>query len=83
MQLLEVTQRTLEAYETRLLAKGEETRSAAAFNRILIECATEAGIAAGLPADLGALKPWQVAEWSLEINAHISAAKSPPTEGES
>ena len=83
MNLLEVTQRTLEAYEKALLDKGKEVRSAAEFNRIVIEAAQVAGIVTGLPADLGNEKPWRIEKWTLAIAAHIAAAKQPPSEGES
>ena len=82
MELLEVTQGKLEAYEEALLTQGEGVKSAAKFNRVVLEAARDAGIAAGLPDDLAALKPYQIPQWTEDIVKHIAAAKQPPTEGE-
>jgi hypothetical protein len=81
MQLADVTQRMLERYEdalARLASEAEEQRSAARFNRCLLEAAVVAGIAEELPADLLDLLPWQIVAYSEELAAHIAAAKAPP-----
>ncbi|MCP4536264.1 MAG: hypothetical protein GY832_03885 [Chloroflexi bacterium] len=83
MNLLEVNQRKLEAYETALVKSREELMSAAQFNRIVLEAAAVGGVVADLPTDLGDLKPWQVADWSVKVLEHVEAAKQPPSTGES
>ena len=83
MKLYEVTQRKLEQYEAALIEKGEESRSAAFFNRVVIEAAVDAGIAEINSKTLPDQKPWQVAQWTREILAHVAAAKEPPSSGES
>ena len=79
MKLNEVTQRRLECYETELLKGGEGIKAPAAFNRIVIEAATAAGIAEGAPENVGDMSPREVKRLSVQIVAHIAAAKEPLT----
>lgn len=81
MQLNEVTQGKLETYEEMLLRNGDDIKSVARFNRLIIEAARDAGIA-GAPADLTNLKPGQIVAWTQEIIAHIAAARQLPSTGE-
>ena len=82
MKLHEVTQGKLEAYEEAILGAGDSVKSAARFNRLILEAARDAGIVSGLPDNLADLKPWQIPEWTEAIVDHITAAKRPPSEGE-
>ena len=82
MELLEVTQRKLEAYEKVLLARRDEVQAASVFNRLIIEAAQAGGFVEGLPDDLGDAKPWQVIQWTQDILEHVATAKAPPSEGE-
>jgi hypothetical protein len=80
MQLADVTQRMLERYEdalVRLASEAEEQRSAARFNRCILEAAQVAGMTEGLPEDLLELTPRQIAQYSAEVRAHVEAAKAP------
>ena len=77
MNLNEVTQRKLERYQESYLAKGEGQRSVAAFNRIIIEAAVEAGIAEGVPDDVGDLSPRAVKAMTERVAAHVKAALEP------
>ncbi|MBD3354318.1 MAG: hypothetical protein GF364_22740 [Candidatus Lokiarchaeota archaeon] len=77
MKLNEVTQRRLECYQERLIELGENTRSAAAFNRIVIESAVDAGIAEATPDDLGNLSPRAVHEMTKRVLEHIKEAQAP------
>ena len=77
MNLNEVTQRKLERYQESYLEKGEGQRSVAAFNRIIIEAAVEAGIAEGVPDDLGDLSPRAVKAMTERIAEHIKTATDP------
>ena len=79
MQLQEVTQRRYERYQEKLISLSDayKGRSAAAYNRIVIEAAAEAGIATGTPADLGDLSPRTVQELTARILAHIREAVEP------
>ena len=77
MNLNEVTQRKLEHYQESILEKGEGQRTIAAFNRIIIEAAAEAGIAEGVPDDLGDLSPRAVKAMTERIAAHIKEALDP------
>jgi len=78
MKLHEVTQRMLEKYEDGLVGTPTDGLSVSHFNRLLIELARDAGIADGLPDDLEDCKPFEIAQWTLEIVKHIAAAKAPP-----
>ena len=77
MNLNEVTQRRLEKYQEKLLELNETVKSAAAFNRILIEAAVYGGIADGVPDDLGDLTPRKVRDMSERIASHVKAALEP------
>lgn len=77
MTLNEVTQRRLERYQEHLLEAGKAVKAAAAFNRVVLESAAFAGIAEGLPADLGDLSPRAVADMTQAVLAHIEAAVKP------
>jgi hypothetical protein len=77
VNLNEVTQRRLEIYQERFLELVENVKSAARWNRSVIEAAGEAGIASGLPADLLDLPPRQVKALTERIQAHISKAQEP------
>ena len=81
MKLLPVTQRGLECYEERRYEESqaaEEQHSVARFNRCLVTAARDAGFATELPEDLADLLPWEIVEFSKQINAHVDAAKAPP-----
>lgn len=82
MKLIEVTQRMLEAYDTRLVEVRQsdafDVMPVSRFNRIVIEAARDAGIATALPDDLLDCKPSEVVALTQEIVAHIDAAKAPP-----
>ena len=78
MKLHDVTQRMLEKYEDGLVGTSTDGMSVSHFNRLLIELAQEAGIADGLPAELGDCKPHEISKWTLEIAQHVAAAKAPP-----
>jgi len=82
MKLTDVTQGKLERYEEALLEGGAEVKSVSRFNRVVLEAAQAAGVATELPADLGALQPWQVTEWTRLVLEHVAKAKQPPSEGE-
>ena len=83
MRLNEVTQGRLERYEDEFLTLGQDVKSVARFNRIVLEAGKTSGIAAELPDDLSNLQPWQVSEWTHLLLEHIAKAKQPPTVGES
>ena len=77
MTLNEVTQRRLERYQEHLLEAGKAVKAAAAFNRVVLESAQAAGIAEGLPDDLGDLSPRTVQELTQRVLQHIEAAVKP------
>ena len=77
MMLNEVTQRRLEHYQEHLITAGDSVKSAAAFNRIIIEAAVAAGIAEGVPDALGDLTPRAVQAMTERITAHIRTATAP------
>ena len=79
MILNDVTQRRLEKYEALLLEKGEEVRSAAAFNRIIVEAALESGIADSVPEDLLDMAPRDVRALTVRVRDLITAAREPLT----
>jgi len=77
MTLNEVTQRRLERYQEHILVAGEQVKSAAAYNRIIVEAAVGAGIAEGVPADLLDLSPRTVAELTERVITHVREALEP------
>lgn len=78
MTLNEVTQRRLERYQEHYLAAAkDDTLSTAKFNRIIIEAAVAAGIAEGVPSDVGDLSPRVVREMTKRIVAHVAEAQAP------
>lgn len=77
MRLNEVTQRRLEVYERGLAKRAEGEKSAAAFNRIIVDAAREAGIAEELPDDLLDLSPRAVTALTKQVLAHVNKAKEP------
>jgi hypothetical protein len=77
VNLNEVTQRRLERYQESLIDLGAGVKSAAAYNRIIIEAAVGAGIADGVPADLGDLPPRSVTALTKRILEHVNKALEP------
>lgn len=81
MRLYEITQRMLEAYDARIVKVRQsddfEAMPVSRFNRLLIEAARDAGIAADLPEDLLDCKPSEVIALTQRVVEHIAAAKAP------
>ena len=73
----------LETYQETLIELGEKARSAAAFNRIVIEAAARAGFASDVPEDLLGMPPYEIKRLSERIIEHVNEATRPPSEGES
>lgn len=72
------TQAQYETYQTLIVEKGKELRSATAFDRILIEAAQEAKI---ITVDKGDVTRPAVVKWlSLKIHACIGEAVTIPPE---
>ena len=77
MNLNEVTQRRLERYQDGIIERGESVKSAAVYNRIIVEAAVAAGIAEDVPADLGDLSPRTVKALTARVLEHIRLALEP------
>jgi hypothetical protein len=77
VNLNEVTQRRLERYQEHFLEAAKDAKSAAKYNRIIIEAAVAAGIAEGVPADVGDLPPRVVKDMTTKILEHVAAAEAP------
>lgn len=77
MNLNEITQRRLEHYQEALVDLSEGVKSAAKFNRLIIEAAASAGIAEGVPADLADLSPREVTALTKRIQEHLRKALEP------
>lgn len=77
MNLNEVTQRRLETYQEAVVELGEGVKSVARFNRIIIEAAVKAGIAEGVPEDLGDLSPREVTALTKRVQEHLKKALEP------
>ena len=74
----------LEKYEQELHdlgEKAEQQHSVARYNRCIVDAAVRTELATmddDTPEDLADVPVWQIRQWSIEIVAHIAAAKAPP-----
>jgi len=79
MKLLKLTQGHLEDYEEYILEKQDYIKSAAWYNRMIIDAASESGFATELPDDLRQCSPPEIVEMTQAIIEHVNKAKQPVT----